>query len=231
MGKTLLDADEPHRFGSSGFALATRSDLPKRPIEQNPLVVTVEEHFDLSRAAAAFGTPTSHRVYFAIAATMPWSTVVAVVDAARTAGLTQPAFLFEDPATLTPPPRSPMDDKLDELAKDGKVDATAFAKLISEQLAACPAADKAFFRGAGAGDAAMIDGLSKALVECKCNVDIPSLRSTLWRLMWDPHPARVLALESSTAGATISLPATTPWSEAQKSLKSDMKSAKLVVGH
>jgi hypothetical protein len=62
--------------------------------------------------------PGLDRVAFVFDKATPWSQVVAAVAAAAKAGLGSPAFAFSAPAQTAPPPRAPVDEKLDAIFND-----------------------------------------------------------------------------------------------------------------
>jgi hypothetical protein len=61
-------------------------------------------------------------------------------------------------------------------------------------------------------------------------VDLPSVRSMLWRMLHNAHPVRELRVELSPDATPISLPATTPWREASKRLTPTTGRTWLAVG-
>jgi hypothetical protein len=173
------------------------------------------------------------RVYFLIDPATPWERVVAAVGEANQAGLTAPGFVFEQPQTVTPPPRAPMDDKLDAVMKaEPSERASEVAKLASKLVDKCAPLKDSFGRVAG------VEGENKAmviarsvkpsLVACKCGVDVPALRAVLFRVMFVPRPPRVITFDPSGGKQPIALPKTTTWAEASKRFTPTLKNAELI---
>ncbi len=178
--------------------------------------------------------PDERNINLVFDASTPWQTVVGVVGAARRAGFTRPSFVFGLPTKGSPPPRAPIDDDIDKLLDEpaGTV-ATKFAEMVSKEVKGCPAAIKVFGAvGAEASDnkaAYFAEAIPDALVECNCNVDIPNLRSLLWRIMATPNPPRVLAFDPDAPAEPIALPASTSWKDAAMHFTPTLKNADLRV--
>lgn len=173
-------------------------------------------------------------VYFQIDKRTRWPRVVEAWQAARDAGMTSPGFVFGVPMTVTPPPRAPIDTELDALGNsDAANKATELANIISKQVEGCPAMIRAF-GSIGAEDGGskakrLIDDLGPALVECKCNVDIPNFRSAMWRALANTKPTRVLRFDPAATPDPIALPATATWADAAAKLAPQTKNAELRV--
>lgn len=241
-----------------GFQLVERTDLPDTTTLRAPVIVVGEREtvfegrpvlgadelserlaeVQAGRAALARepgGPPGTDLVYLQIDARARWQRVVEAWSAARAAGLRAPAFVFRAPSTVTPPPRAPIDDQLDALLHDGDPSnrATGFARLIEQEVERCPALVRSFGSVATTGTESkskrLIDELAPALIECKCRVSLPNLRSALWRLLANPHPTRVLALDPAPPTSTIRLPAAMTWAEAASRFTPDVRSAELAV--
>ncbi len=178
--------------------------------------------------------PEPRLVYVAIAPDTPWQRVTAVVSAAAKAGFEAPVFVFEQPQTLKPAPRSPIDDKLDAIMNKPPSDrAVEVAKLAEKLVKQCTPLQKAF------GAVAPVEGDDKAttiaravapsLIECRCHVDLPALRSVLFRVIYVPRPVRVLAFDPAAAKEQIVLPSQTTWAEASKRFTPALHHAELIV--
>lgn len=239
--------------------LVTRTDLPRRKdvsrapvvmlapaamtVDDKPIadVAALTDQLTLSRAMLeeelqrypqAEGRE-RRRVYFMIDPAMPWERVVAAVDAASKAGFTAPAFVFEQPPGLQPPPRSPIDDKLDAIMKaDPSERATQVAQLASKLVDKCrPLADE-FGRVTGdpAENKAMTiaSAVKPALIACNCSVNIPELRSVMFRVIFVPRPLRVVMFDADGSRLPIELPRNATWAEASKRFTPTLKNAELI---
>jgi len=180
---------------------------------------------ELERRGRGRGTSDPQVLYLVIDEAAPWDAVVAVTETAAHAGFTTPAFVFARTATVKPPPRSPVDDQLDKIQNgdDASSKATQLAALIKGVIKPCPALTEAFGKVAAtdADDKAgyIIQQVQPALLDCECKVDIPSLRSALWRLLANTKPTTEVRLTLDRAAPPIALPAKTPWREAAAKLK------------
>ncbi|MCE9578138.1 MAG: hypothetical protein K8W52_33740 [Deltaproteobacteria bacterium] len=167
------------------------------------------------------------RVRLAIDATARWSEIVQVADAAAAAGIPEIELMFAvPPVAVTPPPRTAVDDELDRATKDADASdkATRFAQLVARVAEPCPALTRVFGALATPGEdkaTALIAGIEPALIECQCAADVSALRSLLFRLLDDRHPAAPLSVTIAATGRTVTLPAATPWSEASAQLTLD----------
>jgi hypothetical protein len=162
-------------------------------------------------------------IYFQLDRATPWSKVVELVDTARAAHLPIVGFAFATGEKLAPPPRAPIDDQLDRVmnGSDGPANqAVEIAKLMEPVVEDCPALQRVF--GAVASDSTeskadlLIKALAPALIECRCKVDIPSLRSLMWRVT-ATAPIKVVVVEAN-GGDTLALPGATTWEQAGKQL-------------
>ena len=166
------------------------------------------------------GATKDYGVYFQLDRATPWSKVVELVDAKRV-GHTQIGFAFATGDKLTPPPRTPIDDKLDALMSGPANNrAVELARLIETTITDCPALTEEFGKVGESTESKadiIIKGLAPALVECKCDVDMPALRSVMWRLMAVEPNLKVLAFDA-TSGAKLAFPAATTWEVASKRL-------------
>lgn len=164
-----------------------------------------------------------------------WERVVQVIEAAVAAGHTAATFVFARPPGTAAPPRSPIDDELDEAMRANPAErATAAAWLLRGVVERCPALIEAFGQVAvvEAQDRAghLLRAIGPAVVECNCQVDLASLRSGLWRVMGNTRPMSFLPVELSRTGASIALPAGTSWVDASARLKPALGPIWLAVG-
>lgn len=157
-------------------------------------------------------------LYLVIDAAAPWGVVSALVDHVKALELTgRVGFVFGvATAPSTPPPRNWMDDKLDKvLAGEPSERATGLAKALEPVVKPCAALSRLF--GQVGSEAAenkskvIIDGLEAALVECRCDLDVPALRSAMYRVLHDDHPAGAHLVTVDTDGTRVSAPDTAVW--------------------
>jgi biopolymer transport protein ExbD len=216
-------------------------DLPDRVVhngEQLSLHDLAEHLADDARAIAdgvASGpsrelTPIQRtRLVLAIDQRAAWGVVAGVAEVAASAGFDHIAFLFERPAATAPPPRTAIDDEMDalasrqhptDLASDRREREARF--IASKLIRSCESVPRLLDSiGRSSGDRAemLIRGISAALVECKCDVDMPSLRSQLWQRIGTRHPTSALEITLLRAARRIDRPAATPWREVSQQLR------------
>jgi hypothetical protein len=172
-------------------------------------------------------------VYVLVDPATPWERVVMAVNALAEGGLTAPTFLFEQPSALKPPPRARIDDKLDAALKaEPSERATEFAKLAKQVVEGCEPLRKEF------GAVAAVEGEDKAmrlakaikpaLIACECRIDVPNLRSVMFRLLHVPRPVRGVSFSPDAIKDTIALPAATTWAEASKRFTPALANAELI---
>jgi len=135
-------------------------------------------------------------------------------------------FAFLTDHKLTPPPRSPVDDKLDAFGKDSAVNARKLGELTREIIEPCPPLVQAF--GSFKGVDGLVSSIAPALIECDCKVDIASLRSLVWRVVAIAPTVQVIAFDDTTRDKTLALPRATTWAEASKQIPAGTKGMKLV---
>lgn len=245
---------------ADGVKLVTRTDLaPKRDLDRAPVITLTPTQIKLDdQVAADFDglalglrdrvaklnddiesgrVPAKwihekRRVYFAIDPATPWERVTAAVASAAAAELTAPAFVFEQPATVKPPPRAEIDAKLDALMKEEPANrASELAQLMSKVIDHCPALHKEF--GAVASeetDKAMTLSLAvaPALIACKCQVSIPNLRAVMFRILYVARPLRYVMFDPSAPKQTIELPRNATWAEANQRFTPTLTNAELI---
>jgi hypothetical protein len=220
---------EAHRFIIDG-RLVSYDELGEALVAKHAYVIDELERRGRGRAGSD-----PQLLYLVIDEAAPWDAVVAVTETAAHAGFTTPAFVFARTATVKPPPRSAVDDQLDKIQSgdDASSKATELAKLIQDVIKPCPALMEAFGKVAATevDDKAgyIIQQVQPALVDCECKVDIPSLRSALWRMLANTKPTTEVRLTLDRAASPITLPAKTPWREAAKQLKPGAATGWLVV--
>ncbi|HEY5925140.1 MAG TPA: hypothetical protein VIV11_25835, partial [Kofleriaceae bacterium] len=110
--------------------------------------------------------------------------------------------------------------------------ATELAQLTSHVIRACESLKKEF------GSVASEEGVDKgmvlasaipeALIECKCQVNIPELRSVMFRILHVPRPARVVRFDPAAPKQVIELPRNATWAEASKRFTPTLGNAELI---
>ncbi len=229
-----IDHDVPPFYVPDDIHLAVRTDLPRGKLARAPVVTVkpaqiafesqlVADAKELASKLAA--SPDKTQLYLLLDGDAPWGTIAAVGEAAATSGFDRVSIVLARPRTGSPPPpRSHVDDEIIEIVKDdsrgGKASEIAHAE--RDVVAKCPAMVKLF------GDVAsvettdkadyLLDRIGPALVDCDCNVDLPSLRSVMWRLIGNPTPVVVLPLVLARDGTAIEQPTSRPWSAASREL-------------
>ncbi|MDX2087378.1 MAG: hypothetical protein SFX73_05995 [Kofleriaceae bacterium] len=247
---TAANIEPPVAYVGDADELVTRTDLPRtRNIYAPQVRVTTTGMTVNDRAVAstdALGwelAPDKLRgiynrkaglILFYIAPSVPWSQVVEAVSAAARAGFDAPGFMFWSPAsTPTPPPPSAIDAKVKAiLANEGGNRAVGFADLAIDVVKSCSALHRSFSRPAEDVEergAAIIASISRGLIDCNCDVDLPSLHALMWNLLWNKNPSRVVAFDRAAPKQTVALSASTPWSEASKQFTPALRNAALVV--
>lgn len=155
-------------------------------------------------------------VLLAIDAATPWKNVAAIFATLEARGFAEVGLVFaRKPVESQPPPRSAIDDKLDEAEKAPPGDrATKAAQLATELVRDCEAIHALFTDVSGNDDKAkhMIDGLPPALVECRCRCDVPSLKSLMYRLLVNRAPTTTIHVK--LGGKELALAESALWSEA-----------------
>ncbi len=160
-------------------------------------------------------------LYLAIDEAATWERVVATAELAHASGYDHVAFAFARGALPPSPPRSAIDGRLDRVQASGTGQrATAFAAAAADVVEPCPALGRAFGAvGSTAGDRVgpLLGAIEPALIECGCKVDLPSLRSLMFRLL-ATEPLGFIQVTLDPAAAPLALPATMPWREAHQHL-------------
>ena len=160
-------------------------------------------------------------LYLAIDEAATWQRVVATVELAQASGFGHVALAFTRGALPPSPPPSAIDGRLDRVLASGAGQrATAFAAAAHDVVRSCPALGRAFAAvAATAGDRAgpLLGAIEPALIECGCKVDLPSLRSLMFRLL-ATEPLGYVEITLDPVAAPLALPAATPWREANQRL-------------
>jgi hypothetical protein len=236
-------------FVMDGVHLVTRTDVPSVGGSFAPTVVVtatgeiqamgealagpaLAERLELEHRRIADrglgGELDPSRVNLVVDAAAPWSAVERAVGAAYGAGFVRPAFIFERPPTrVTPPPRSPIDDQLDalEASDDTSNKATRLAKMLEPVIRGCAPIERAFGRVAGVSGKsiadALIDAIEPSLVACNCRVDLPALRSILYRLFHVSRVTTALEVTLDPSGRALAPAPAAAWRDASQALPTD----------
>lgn len=237
----LLHTMDTHRgVETRSVKLVLRADLPISDDDWAPVIELGPDGARLEAApAAAVPFPQAMEmvrvrfrergamtpVQLAIDQATPWSTVVAMLDAMQVANEHRVSLVFARPAsTVAPPPRTPLDDQLDQmLANAGPSErATRLAGEVSRLVKGCQSVMRLF--GAVSPDARVskeqlfVDGLAPALVACRCQCDVPALQSLMWRVMANRFPTTSRTLELGGETDELRLPGSTPWRDASRQI-------------
>jgi len=173
---------------------------------------------DHDRAVTAAKPQESVPYVVAIDGDETWSDVVTTAGVLRAAGFGKLLLAFRATA-IPPPPHSALDDVV---AKSTEGHAAAVARALEKVVHGCPSMIKMF------GQVATIETdkgefvkgqVEQALVDCACNVDLPSVRSAMYQLFGGASPVGYLAVELSDSGKPLALAGKTPWKDAQKQIK------------
>ncbi len=173
---------------------------------------------DHDRAVKAAKPQESVPYVLAIDADETWSDVVTTAGVLRGAGFSNLLLAFR--ATAIPaPPHSALDAAV---AKSTESHAAAVARALEKVVHGCPSMIKMF------GQVAALDTdkgeflkseVEQALVDCGCNVDLPSVRSAMYQLFGGASPVGYFAIEIADSGKPLALAGKTPWKDAQKQIK------------
>lgn len=246
LGELLATVDhEPPGFQAHDLTLVTRGDTPKTTHDFGPVIhVTREgamfggEPFQgeegrarLAEQARRFRRGGKGEVlYVAIAEDARWADVASAAVLGWESGFERQGLVFaRPPAAVTPPPRSKVDDELDRILheEDPSNKATELARVIERIVKGCPALVRAFGSVAAVERESKADALIRAiepaLVECNCSVDMPSLRSALFRLLAVERPQSAFVITHDPAGALVDLPPDTAWRDAHARFSPDAR--------
>jgi hypothetical protein len=161
-------------------------------------------------------------LYLIVDARVPWSDVVAVVARAGSTGYSTIRFVFGQPSPVAPPPRAPIDDRLDAIQHgDPSRWTTDLATEMRNVVASCKPLTRAFGSVTYEADdkaLALIDATAPAVLECDCNIDIPAFRSLMWRFVGNAHPTVFAEVSLSPSAQPVVHPASMPWSEAARDI-------------
>lgn len=233
-----------------GTKLARLDDATRKPIAEAPTVyvdadrvvfqgrllatVPLEDGGAAIRDALA-ATPRGPDTLFVVAAKTPWSAVAATAMAAAAANRTHVTFVFEAGAGgKTPrPPRSAVDQQLDELARPADSsqpapklyapDDPARPPSVPDQVfARCPAVHEVFAKIGAAEttaekDRLVAEGFPKAIATCGCKVEIASVQRLMWswyRRDSSPDTLGVGVELATDKGTVVTAAPTAPWAEA-----------------
>jgi biopolymer transport protein ExbD len=239
LGRFLAAADQgPSMFSTAGLAsqpslpsmsrAQRMTDAPSAHLEPDGIqlgrrkVVAPDELHD-ALAELRKAAP-SAELTLAIDAATPWAQVEPVLTTAGAVGFDRARFVFVGP-TPTPPPHSAVDDELDRMLDRSKREpsnsATDLAALMARVIKDCPPLQRTFGAvSSDGGDKAqsLIAAIPPALIECGCEVDLPSLRSMMWRVVGSDPALTTATVTLSADGEALAIPGATPWREASQQL-------------
>lgn len=223
---TRSDVPDPTQAAPVLDLLPNGAQMNGKPIDLSSLQQQlIDESMSISRSGAnARNAQTAPTVLFAIDEATPWHTVAEMAEAAASSGFNHVGFVFAAPATVQPPPHTSVDDEVAKLGTAPGEKAAGLAKLLKDISAPCKPIQDVFSNLAtySTGDKSEIyaSGVSKALLECDCGIDLPRFRSASYYLFTAP-PTRSLTVTVSRDGAPLAFPANTPWREVSKQLKAN----------
>jgi len=150
------------------------------------------------------------------------------------AGMSKIAVVFEAPQPLKPPPRAPIDDKLDKILLEPAGNrAREIAEVIKNQIKSCPEINVAFeaivTRDSGNKAKQLAKIVPDALAHCACRVNMPDLRSTLFRLLYIARPLRALQFDPASPAESVMLRAGATWADAAKRLAPETRNAEFIL--
>lgn len=227
---------EPPGFYGSGITLVSRSDVPPTPPPSGiEIHVTREGALYLGEPLDAPGVRDRLErdarrprggterglLYLVIAEDARWADVAHATAVGWEADLVELALAFaRPPVPVTPPPRSRIDDDLERIrdSVEPGQKATELARLLQGVVRGCPALVRAFGSVAGVEGESKADTLMRAiepaLVECNCSLDMRSLSSALFWLLYVDKPTSAFRITLAADGEPIELPPDTPWRDA-----------------
>lgn len=234
---------EPVRFDTA--RLVERTDVPKAPrpeavaLALAPGRASVELR-PVPSAALASALVDAHRavgaarVDIAIEQETSWPEVVEAFNAARFAGFTSIGLVFKTTVLASAPARSPADDQIDEVLKyEPSERPSRLADIVVNQVKDCDALRRLFASftvgAAEEKEQRFRSGLSAALIECDCKVDLPGFKTFVWRFLSNDHPERVIVLEPDAGAEKIGSGAASKWKDVANRIRIDAKNAVLVV--
>ena len=166
---------------------------------------------------------TEHEIIVAIDQATPAADVAALFRALHAAHYDEVEIALAKPApTVEPPPPSSIDAELDAAIHAEPNDrAQKLAQVISGVVKSCPAIQKVFGMVSSEenGDKAgtILAGIPDALVDCRCDVDMAALRTSMYRLMFNPRPVGQIAITLADSGAKLATSGT--WREVASGVK------------
>ncbi|MGE0547355.1 MAG: ExbD/TolR family protein [Kofleriaceae bacterium] len=181
---------------------------------------------DIDEGRARAGDADPRLVYLVIDERATWKRIVDVIATCSKVGYRSPSFVFRTVQTSPSPPPSWADAELDRIRKgDPSGRAQRFMEFMRNVVRPCSSIPEAWREATERGGdmtANIIEAIEPALVDCNCTIDLPALRTTLWRLFVNPRPAGVIRVELDPRGTKLTFPANTPWLEASQRFTPEM---------
>jgi hypothetical protein len=210
-----------------GVALPIRTDVRGQALPEAPVLIirSTETSFqgliggDVA-AALESAREKADRLYMQIDRGTPFSRVVDAITLAKTAGFTTQSFVFTG-AKLPGPPRSAADERLDKIvATQDENTLSELTKLVQEVISPCPELQRSYAALASAQDRwkHLAETTPAAVLACNCKVDVPSLRSVLWRVFAAQIEIPVITVEIVDDGPTLAAAASSTWDHVSKQL-------------
>jgi hypothetical protein len=211
------------RFAQQSLVLRVRRGMP----------VDADTMQQLRYSVSQFGQRVkTDQVALLIEGDVTWEDVVGATNAAMNAGIEKVVFVFAAKPAVEPPPRTKIDDDLDKAGKEIGARAQRMAEIGKVLIEPCIPLAKAFGKVAFSDadrETQLIKAVTPALLECDCKIDMPALRSWLYRVVASKPLAVIDVIVSPASPNRIELPPETPWREAHKKLTKDMRSVVLAV--
>jgi hypothetical protein len=163
---------------------------------------------------------------------VPWDDIVRVAQGASGVGVQKLVFVFAAKPAVEPPPRHKIDDDLDRAEKEPGGRAQRYADIGKSLIDSCVPLSKAFGKVAFSDadrETQLIKAVTPALLECDCKIDMPALRSWLYRVLSSKPVVFMDVTISDASPNKIELPPETQWREAQKKLTKDLRSVSLAL--
>jgi hypothetical protein len=254
-----LVAEKVPTFDTGGVNLVKIDEAGKPVAAAPTIVITAKEIAFQGKLLAALpikdkgkalrealaAVPKGPDTLLLVDAAAPWSAVSAVANAAVAADRAHITFLFagNPPSKPAAPPPSPIDKELDELAKPADPAKKApkladpkdpsFRSIPDKVFKDCPVKDLFTQIGSAATaedkDKLVSEGIAKAVADCACKVDVPSVQRLMWSWYGRDSGTSVVSATvdfAKTGGTPVTAKAPIPWSETSKVVLAAAKQGK-----
>jgi hypothetical protein len=156
------------------------------------------------------------RIALQIDRATPWAEVVAVSEATARTEFTHQYFVFARHPDTPPPPRTPIDDRIEQLLANDPY-TREVADVVSEVFAPCPALVELQHQPLAPDEdrgELLIASAETALNECDCAADPEAVRSVIWQVVGSRHPINVVDVYVSEDAPQLAFAATARWADA-----------------